>query len=276
LQFQNPVSENDEIIFTQAGTLADSGQYAQAKTKYMQLVNQYPGSEYAAASLKELLSIEKSSTEDFSTLKSYYTSVISQCADSSLCKTADFLSNLCNIQMENYSNAIGWYENVIQDPPTFEDSLFAIIDLGNLYLKMENDSLKAAPIGSLTEYIPQSEKQYSENREYLISLLFKDESLIESPESALGEPKAVQLLPNMPNPFCDKTTIRYTVSEDSYITIKIIDYSGRIVATRDEGWKNPGQYQCPLTSGNFGAGVYFCTIECNGVRSDSQKISVMK
>ena len=126
------------------------------------------------------------------------------------------------------------------------------------------------------QYKPVTKQHHSEYRDYLLSLLFKDESVAKNPETVLGENKAAELLSNFPNPFYDKTTIRYAVNEAGYIRIKITDYSGRLVSIRDEGWKEPGQYQLALTSENFVSGVYFCTIESNGMRTDSQKITVMK
>jgi len=275
LQVQNPVAENDENLFVQANTLADSGQYAPAKTKYIQLVNDYPESEYAIAALKELLIVEKMSNQEFTALQSYYTTILNQHQDDLLGKTADFLSNLCNIQTENYGSAITWYEDVIQNPPTFADSLFAIIDLGNLYLKIENDSLKSAPIGSLTEYIPQSKKQYTENRDYLISLLFKDEETILQAETDLSDNKSARLLPNYPNPFAGTTTLHYELTEDSKIGINIFDYTGKLAKTLDEGNKEAGKYSTAFFAGELNAGIYFCTIKCNGIISDSQKITII-
>ena len=135
---------------------------------------------------------------------------------------------------------------------------------------------KKSVVLNMPQYQPVSEKQHTEYRDYLLSLLFKDESVNKNPETALRKNKTAELLPNIPNPFWDKTTIRYAVNEANHIRINIVDYSGRLIISWDEGWKEPGQYQLALTSENLVSGVYFCTIESNGMRTDSQKISVMK
>lgn len=276
LQFPNENIASEEQMFYTAKTLADSGEYLQAKTGYQQLVTTYPDSKYAMASLKELFVIEPSAGNDYTSLKNYYINLMNQQTNDKLVKIADFLSNLCDIRLGNYPDAISWYESVIQAPPSFADSLFAIIDLGYLYLKMEGDSLKSAPIGSMSEYKPVSAIQHAEYCDYLLSLLFKDESVYKNPETALGENKVAELFTNIPNPFRDKTTIRYAVNEANHIWINIVDYSGILVISLDEGWKEPGQYQLALTSENLVSGVYFCTIESNEMRTDSQKISVIK
>jgi tetratricopeptide (TPR) repeat protein len=274
-----PLNENiatDEQLFNTAKTLADSANYIPAKTTYQQVVATYPFSKYSSASLKELFAIEQSAGNDYTSLKNYYINLTDQQTNDELVKIADFLSNLCDIRLENYPDAISWYESVIQAPPSFADSLFAIIDLGYLYVKMENDSLKSAPIGSMPEYKPVSAIQHGEYRDYLLSLLFKDEPVTRNYEPVSGITKVAELLSNIPNPFFDKTTIRYAVNEDSHILIKIFDYSGRLIKSIDEGTKKPGQYQLALTSESLVPGVYFCTIESNGIRTDSGKITVMK
>lgn len=276
LQFLNENITTDEQLFDAAKTLADSGNYTQAKTGYQQVVTTYPDSKYSSASLKELFVIEQSAGNDYTSLKNYYINLMNQQTNDELVKIADFLSNLCDIRLGNYTNAISWYENVIKTPPSFADSLFAIIDLGYLYIKMENDSLKSAPIGSMSEYKPVSAMQHAEYRDYLLSLLLKDERVTKNPVPSSGIIKVAELLSNIPNPFYDETMIRYAINSDSHILIKIFEHSGRLIKSIDEGTKKPGQYQLALTSENLVPGVYFCTIESNGIRTDSGKITVMK
>lgn len=276
LQFQNLPAENDELLFTQAGTFADSGQYVQANATYEQLVNQYPNSDYAVAALKEMYIIENLSTENFTSLKNYYASIANQNPNTQICKTANFFSNLCDIQMKNYSNAISWYESVIQEPPTFEDSLFAIIDLGNLYLKMEEDSLKSAPVGALPEYKPQSQKHYSENRDYLISLLFKGQDATMQSGAELSQEKPAALTPNVPNPFAGSTMVNYELTQETTVEICVYDYTGKIVKTLKEGSKETGKHTTKLHAGDLAPGIYFCAIKCDGILSDTQKIMIIK
>jgi len=276
LQIPDKSMSVDEDMFNTAGSLTTSGNYNQAKATYQELVATYPSSNFAPASLKELYALEPLAGNDYASLKNYYLGLVNQQVNNRLTKSAGFLSNRCDIALGNYPNALSWYEGIVQDPPSFTDSIFAIIDLGYLYIKMEEDSLKSTPVGTMMEYKPVSKKMHGEYRDYLLSLLLKDETIAKNPENELEETRAATLFPNIPNPFCDKTTIPYAVKEAGYIRVKIVDYSGRIVSLHEEGWKEFGQYQFALTSENLVPGVYFCTIESNGMRTDSQKISVMK
>jgi tetratricopeptide (TPR) repeat protein len=277
LQQQSPAPGNDESLFYASETLADSGQYNQAKAGYIQLVESYPYSEFAMAALKELFVLEAEVSDDYNSLKSYYNDIVTEQADEELAKIADFLANLCDIKLANYSSAITWYETVIQNPPTFADSLFAIIDLGNLYLHIENDSLKSSPTGSMAEYKPTSQKQYSTYRDYLLSLLFKDaDETIESEEYTLLDDKTVSLLANTPNPFAGSTMLRYKLSEEAKIGIKIFDYAGRIVKSINQGSREAGQHSVALLAEDLSSGIYVCAIQIDGATMDTQKITVIK
>ena len=74
-------------------------------------------------------------------------------------------------KMENYDEAIAWYEDVLTDPKTsFNDSIFASIDLGDLYLKMEIDGEKGI-CGKWKQYVPKTRLNYKKQTDYALSLL---------------------------------------------------------------------------------------------------------
>jgi hypothetical protein len=86
-------------LFYAAQTLADSGSYSQAQSTYQQLVATYSTSKYATASLKELFAIEGAATNNYSSLKNYFTGIVNQQANDELVKIADFLANLCDVNL---------------------------------------------------------------------------------------------------------------------------------------------------------------------------------
>lgn len=78
------------------------------------------------------------------------------------------------IILENYEEAIAWYEDVLTDPETgFNDSIFASIDLGDLYLRMEENGAKGV-CGKLKEFIPESKEAHREQTQFALSLLPKE------------------------------------------------------------------------------------------------------
>jgi hypothetical protein len=55
-------------------------------------------------------------------------------------------------------------------------------------------------------------------------------------------PKSFSLYQNYPNPFNPITHIQYDISEKTNVTISIYDMTGRLVASFQEGNREPGQY----------------------------------
>jgi hypothetical protein len=77
----------------------------------------------------------------------------------------------------------------------------------------------------------------------------------------------IKLMQNMPNPFNNTTNISYQLAKrSSSVTLEISDLAGRTITTIDEGAKNPGYYMINLDSKSFSQGVYFYTLNVDGVR----------
>ena len=58
---------------------------------------------------------EQFAGNDYASLQTYYNNL----TDSSLLKLSDILANKCNERLGNWQAAIDWYENVINNPPSF-------------------------------------------------------------------------------------------------------------------------------------------------------------
>ena len=78
-------------------------------------------------------------------LQNYYNDINSlyygQTDKDRLTYICQYLSNYCNIKLEKYEEAITWFEGVIADPPTYADSVYAVIDLGYTYLLMQGETI---------------------------------------------------------------------------------------------------------------------------------------
>ena len=76
-------------------------------------------------------------------------------------------------------------------------------------------------------------------------------------ENAIKIPKRYQLYQNYPNPFNPTTTINYSISKYSFITIKVYDVLGREVATLVNEYKPIGSYSVKFNAFNLVSGIYF-------------------
>ena len=91
--------------------------------------------------------------------------------DGVLSHMASSLANRCDEILGNYGNAIAWYENVLADPKTdLTDSVFAAIDLGDLYLMMEENGTRGVQ-GRMEQYIPESKEAHRRQTRLALSML---------------------------------------------------------------------------------------------------------
>ncbi|PID26333.1 MAG: hypothetical protein CR982_10855, partial [Candidatus Cloacimonadota bacterium] len=97
-------------MYNDGRTQLDAQQYTEAKATFMLLINTYPKTEYAVSAMKELISIEKYTTNDYALLKEYYQTNDSIQQDSILQDFSFSLANDCDIKLQKWSNAIDYYE----------------------------------------------------------------------------------------------------------------------------------------------------------------------
>lgn len=267
-------TDGAEAMYNSAHEKIDAQDFSGAKNDLQQIVLDYPASKYAQAALRELFSLEEDAGDDYTALRTYYYSETNIQNNPDLSKLADYLMNFCEIKLENWPTAIAWFENVIQNPESMEDSIFAIIDLGYTYFLMENGGLKSAYTGSMTEHIPESMEQFEEKRDYLLSLLPGDQ-ISKSLQESLSVLKTGELLQNIPNPFIGITDIYYNLENDVTVCIIIYDYSGRKLKTI-KGKGEAGINKVQFDSSGLPSGIYFYNLEVDGSLSDSKKMTIIK
>ncbi len=262
-------------LFETAESKIEQEDYTGAKSDLQQLVSTYPESIYAEASLKELYPLEELTGNNYNGLKEWYNTHSAIQGDAELTKLADFLANFCEIKLENWPTAIAWFEDVIQNPESMEDSIFGIIDLGYTYFLMENGGLKSSYTGNLIEHKPVSVEQFEIKRDYLLSLLPGDQ-LSETMKQSISILKSGELLQNVPNPFNGTTQIWYKLDEEAQVAIHVFGYTGKRVSTISSGKQDKGSHFVEFSSESLPAGIYFYTLELNSKVSDGKKMTVVK
>jgi hypothetical protein len=89
-------------------------------------------------------------------------------------------------------------------------------------------------------------------------------------------PDKFSLSQNNPNPFNPSTDIRYSVKENSLVTIKVYNVLGKEISTLVNENLTPGTYQVSFAGSNLSSGVYFYTLYSNGLRMDSKRMLLNK
>jgi hypothetical protein len=88
-------------------------------------------------------------------------------------------------------------------------------------------------------------------------------------------PRAVSLLQNYPNPFNPTTTIKYQISEISFIILKVYDVLGNEIATLINEEKPVGNYTVKFNATNLPCGIYFYKIQAEDF-VETKKMMLMK
>ena len=100
-----------------------------------------------------------------------------------------------------------------------------------------------------------------------------------SSDVVVGTPKKSDLSQNYPNPFNPTTSIDYQITEDSKVTLKVYDISGREVRTLVNMNQKSGFYTVQFNASNLSSGNYFYKLITSSNGSETvitKKMTVIK
>ena len=88
-------------------------------------------------------------------------------------------------------------------------------------------------------------------------------------------PAGFALGQNYPNPFNPVTSIRYSLSREAYMTLKVFDIQGREAGSVFEGVQQAGSHQAAFDASDLASGIYFYRLNAEGY-SVTRKMILMK
>jgi len=94
-------------------------------------------------------------------------------------------------------------------------------------------------------------------------------------ETNLTSPNEFQLEQNYPNPFNPTTTITFSLSEKTYVTLKVYDTLGREITTLYSGETLPGPYTRQWNADGMSSGTYFYRLQ-TGSNIETRKLILIK
>lgn len=269
--------DNDAIVFYSAIDAALDENPTLAISLFKQLISEFPGSEFAAASAKHIYALEN----DKLALKDYYLSEPNLHYNGEIDKIIDYLTTHCNIKLGNYQEAIAWFEDVISNPPSELDSLMAVIDLGYVYMLMEGDD-KASVIAMYPQLKPKSLFEFEANRESILSNLYTS---VENPYGNGSTTSAiVAMVPvlgrNFPNPFNPSTTLSFSLPSEMVCKLEVYNVRGQKVKTLLNESLQSGRHTIvwdgkDANGKSVSSGVYFYRLDTPN-RTQTSKMLLMK
>jgi len=90
-----------------------------------------------------------------------------------------------------------------------------------------------------------------------------------------SDPLTFKLYDNYPNPFNPSTTLRYSLPEASFTTLKIYNVLGKEVATLVNEVQTSGTHQAVFNADNLPSGIYLYSIQAGSFKQ-TKKMILMK
>jgi len=106
-------------------------------------------------------------------------------------------------------------------------------------------------------------------------ILMAEPSIIVSVEDDISLNQTFRLEQNYPNPFHHSTTIKFTIPQTQFVTLKVFDVLGNEIATLVNGEQNPGTYEVSLDGSNLSGGTYYYRLQA-GSFTKTKRIVVVK
>ncbi|KQC06145.1 MAG: hypothetical protein APR54_07675 [Candidatus Cloacimonas sp. SDB] len=253
-----------QLLYVTAKDNIESENYFEAQQNFFDVITYYPETEYAKASMKCLLNIEKHVNDDFEGLQTYFLMNTTIQNSPELSILANDLANYCNLYLREFEDAIGYYEEIIEDPSSITDSIFAVIDAGYTYLLMEDLGYRSDHIGTIPSLKPNSWMEFEKKRDLLLGIITEYPDPDE--EQGIVIPELPTLNKNYPNPFNPTTTITFSIPEESSASLTVYNIKGQKVKTLISTELNSGFHETVWDGRdengvNVSSGVYFYTLK---------------
>jgi len=90
-----------------------------------------------------------------------------------------------------------------------------------------------------------------------------------------NEISSISVSQNVPNPFDDNTVVRYNLNETANVSMNIVDVTGKVVATYNQGTQPAGAHTINISADKLSNGIYFYTFKA-GEYSVTKRMVVSK
>ncbi|MBK9097394.1 MAG: 5'-nucleotidase C-terminal domain-containing protein [bacterium] len=94
-------------------------------------------------------------------------------------------------------------------------------------------------------------------------------------DNAITAPEEFALEQNYPNPFNPSTTIKYSIPDNSFVTLKVYDIIGNELATLVNEERSPGSYEVSFNASEYSSGIYIYALRTDAF-TQTRKMMLIK
>ena len=186
-------------------------------------------------------------------------------------EVAKDLSTKLWVENHQYAAALNSFQQILADPPTAMDSIYAAIDYAVTTFRQQNEdtvsgSLDCAAANMSATEIAGLRQRIEDARPALPKTSHAGYAL---------PPTEFRLDAAYPNPFNPTTTIGYYLPENARVRIDIFNIMGQRVVVLVDGMQNVGRHTVLFDGSALSTGVYIYQIKA-GKFSDTKKMLLLK
>ncbi len=224
-----PADSISQGLFESATAMEADSNYLQAESAYKMVIEQYPESACATASMNHLFWLSDHVFGTQQAYKQYFLSDTTIVSHPHLKKVGQWLANHCDIALGNYEQAEFWLDSIVQNPASASDSLYALIDLARVQTRFDTSVMKQAVYPRSTGSMPKDLAGFLEKRREWIDRLYTEAQKTEAEhtvQDTFGISTDREIYNIYPNPAIDKLFIEINITGDDYITVELYGLSG--------------------------------------------------
>ncbi len=251
----------EKVLYDQGISLINNNEFEPAKLTMKDIVNNYPETGTAENALQLLMYLEKFSGHDYTDLRAYI-ETIDDVSHPHLERTKYNTITSTYMAEKDYEAAITRLEAILANPPSFADSIFAYIDEGYCYLKLDEQVGQDDPIEC--KFKPRSFDEFKYVSQNLTKNLLDKAIPTSEPPTTYPQTIEFALNQNYPNPASLSTTFSFSIPANTKnADLKIYNVKGQLVKTfipesNEKGTTGNLKWDCKDENGmTLCNGIYF-------------------
>lgn len=278
-----PIAENNneaKKLYLSALRQSDPDNSLAEWNAYKEVIEKYPASMYARASITMMHHLNKRLTD--MNFTNYLSTLIQNSPELKEYAAMISVNNL--LKKKNIYDAVERCGYLLKNESFKPYALHKLIEINLSYLGNEQEAKKCLDelrkADKDNNYISDSEKMMTDFNSGKIKPKLSAAEIAEVENNRLAKaaeeiPEEFGLLSNYPNPFNPVTNIRFALPEASNVKLIVYNMLGQEVARLVDGPMSAGFKEVTWNASDFASGMYICKMEA-GSFSQAMKIMLVK